>query len=123
MLDELIDKWVALKGQREKLSKQDAEIGRQIAALQADIMQTMAQIGTTKAASPAGHSVSMNKVTEPAIADWPAFYEYVAETRQFELLQKRLSAPAIRDRWDQGEAIPGVTSAEIFTISLARSRN
>ena len=56
----------------------------------------------------------------PQVADWPAFYKYVMKKKAFELLQKRLSATAIQERWDAGEKIPGV---EVFTtvgVSLTK---
>jgi hypothetical protein len=40
--------------------------------------------------------------------------------KAYELLQKRLSATAIQERWDAGEKIPGV---EVFTtvgVSLTK---
>lgn len=121
-IDELINQYVAIKTKRAELAQQDKELSQQASKLQADIMHAMSEAGTYKAATAEGHSVSMVKKTHPAITDWNEFYKYVAETGNFELLQKRLSAPAFRERWDTGTPIPGAGSTEVWELSISQSR-
>lgn len=52
--------------------------------------------------------------------DWDAFYSYVASTGQFELLQRRLSDTALRERWDAGEPVPGVVPYTILKTSVTK---
>jgi hypothetical protein len=85
-------------------------------------MHAMNEAGTFRAASDVGHTVNMAKKAHPAIVNWDDFYNYLAETRNFDLIQKRLSGPAFRDRWDQGVAIPGASSSEVWELSITQSR-
>ena len=61
------------------------------------------------------HSLRVGKVV-----DWKAFYAYVSQTGQFELLQRRLNDPALRERWDQSEAVPGVTPQTVLHVSITK---
>ena len=54
----------------------------------------------------------------PQVEDWPAFYAYVAKKKAWPMLQKRLGEAAIRERWDAGEKVPGVTSFDFKTVSV-----
>jgi len=121
-LSELINQLVEVKQQRADLALQDSDLSKQVAQLEADIMHAMSEAGTTKAASEAGHSVTMSKKTVPVITDWESFYEYVSQTKSFDLLHKRLSSTAFKDRLEQGEQIPGSSATELWGINLTKSR-
>ena len=58
----------------------------------------------------------------PTITNWDEFYEYVTKTNSFDLLHKRLSSTAFKDRWEAGEIIPGSTTAEVWGLSVTKSR-
>lgn len=121
-LSEIINKLVEVKAQRTELAKKDEDLGKQIATLERDLMHAMNEAGTMKAASDLGHSVSMSKNKHPTITDWDKFYAYVTTTNSFDLLHKRLSSTAFKDRWEAGEEIPGSSIAEIWGISITKSR-
>jgi hypothetical protein len=121
-LSELINQMVELQSQRKNLADQDSALSKQLSQLEADIMHAMSTAGTFKSASDAGHSVTMAKKLHPTITDWNEFYGYVTKTNSFDLLHKRLSSPAFRDRWEAGEIIPGSTTAEVWGISVTKSR-
>ena len=122
-LSELIDAFVELKRQRAALAADDKILSTRQAVLESDIMAAMAAAGTFRAASEHGHTCNMVKKTHPAIVNWEEFYNFVAETKSFDLLQKRLSAPAFRDRWSEGQPVPGASSAEVWDLSITTSRS
>lgn len=121
-ISELIDEIVRVKANREKLNTDAAELTKTLAVLEKDLMEAMAAAGTVKAASDAGHSCKMEKKVYPAIKDWSLFYDYVQKTNSFDLLHKRLSNTAFRDRWAAGEEIPGTSSSEIWEVAITKSR-
>jgi hypothetical protein len=121
-LSELINQLVDVKRQRTDIATQDSELSVKAAQLESDIMHAMSEAGTTKAASEAGHSVSMSKKAVPTINDWDAFYTYVQQTKSFDLLHKRLSITAFKDRLEQGEQVPGSSMTELWGINLTQSR-
>lgn len=53
----------------------------------------------------------------PRIEDFDAFTKFVAKTKSFDLLQRRLSDAAVKERWDNNKTIPGVTKFNVITVS------
>ena len=118
-IKELIDLYVQTKNEREDLSSQVKEKTEKLASLEGDIMKLMSDAGLSQAASDKA-SCTMKMTKHPAIKDWNAFYGYVAQTSQFELLHKRLSSTAFRERWEAGEAIPGTEASEVWELTVRR---
>ena len=90
-----------------------------MAVLEKDIMKTMSDAGITQAGSDKA-SCHMRETQQPAIEDWSQFYDYVAKTNQFELLHKRLSSTAFKERWDAGENIPGTKAISVWDLRIVR---
>lgn len=121
-LNELISQANELKAQRKELSERDRELSAALSAVEGQIMQLMLDIGTTRASNDAGNSVHLNQVARPTIMDWDLFYKHLQETGEFDLLQKRLSVTACRDRWDNQATIPGVQPAVDWELSYSNKR-
>jgi hypothetical protein len=121
-ISELINKIVAAKQEKAQLAVQEKELNGLISQYEGDLMQLMAEAGTYRASSDVGHTVNMVQKDVPTVTDWPAFYHYVAETQQFEFLQKRLSTPAFKERWTAGETVPGVAATQIWDLSVTTKR-
>lgn len=122
-IDEMINELVRIKQEQADLAAKNRDLAQDAARLEGDIMKAMSEAGTTKAATTAGHSVTMNKKIYPAIEDWAAFYRYVEDNHAFDLLHKRLSNPSFRDRWEAGEVIPGTSQSEVWELALRTVRN
>lgn len=56
----------------------------------------------------------------PQVEDWDAFYKYLAKTKEFDLMQRRLSAEAVELRWAQGKKVPGVKSFKVTKLSVSK---
>jgi hypothetical protein len=52
--------------------------------------------------------------------DWESTWKYIAKKKAWDLLQKRLSGPAVKARWENGEQIPGVGHIRVHTISVTK---
>ena len=118
-LADLIDAFVIEKNKRDDLQEQVKECTRRMTALEGDIMMQMSEAGISQAGSDKANCF-MRQTKQPSIVDWNAFYGYVAETKQFELLHKRLSSTAFKERWDAGESIPGTTATEVWDLRIVR---
>jgi hypothetical protein len=118
-INDLINEFVETKALKESLNEQIKELNEKLANVEAQIMEQMANVGISQAATEKA-SCTMRQVQHPAITDWPAFYEYVQKTGEFELLHKRLSSPAFRERWEAGEVIPGTTTSSVWELSVRR---
>jgi hypothetical protein len=52
--------------------------------------------------------VSIVEETLPQVEDWETFYDYLSTTKDYSLLQKRVSSAAWREIIKLGESVPGV---------------
>lgn len=55
---------------------------------------------------------------EPVVEDWDPFYKYVARTKSWDLLQRRISTTAIKARWEDKKKVPGVGTFTVVSVSL-----
>lgn len=122
-ISELINAIVDAKKIKAQLAVQEKELNAKISDYEADLMKLMSEAGTYRAASDHGHTVNMVQKDVPTVVDWNEFYKYVAETQQFEFLQKRLSTPAFKERWTAGETVPGVQATQLWDLSVTTSRS
>ena len=63
-------------------------------------------------------TVSIKQEIVPTVDDWDTLHQHIIDTKQFELLQKRMSATAYRELLQMGQAVPGVTSTELTRINF-----
>ena len=54
----------------------------------------------------------------PKVKDWDEFYKYVKKTGSFDLMQKRLTDAAIKERWENGKEVPGVEHFNVVSVSI-----
>lgn len=64
--------------------------------------------------------VSILLKAKPTVEDWDSFYAYVKKTGAFELLQRRLSETAVKERWDDDKVVPGVGKFNYVDVSLGK---
>ena len=53
----------------------------------------------------------------PAIKDWPKYYAYIKANDAWELLERRPGRLACKERWEQGEIIPGCDKFPVFKLT------
>jgi hypothetical protein len=58
------------------------------------------------------------KEVQPRVADWDKLYAYIKKNNAFELLQRRVSAAAVEERWDADKQVPGVETFTLVKVSL-----
>ena len=86
-------------------------------ALKEHIIQNLPK---SEASGVAGKVARVTVVTKviPQVKDWDVFYKFIKKTDSFDLLQRRLTDTAIRERWEDGKTIPGVESFNAVTVSI-----
>lgn len=57
---------------------------------------------------------------KPSVADWAALQQHILATGEFDLVQKRISDKAIADRWESGEAVPGIEPVNVVSLSVTK---
>ncbi len=120
-IGEVIDDLYALRARRMALSKEVDELKAQEAELRGIIITQLRDIGLDGGKGSTANAL-ITTSTQAQITNWPAFFEYIRETGGGDLVQKRVAIQAVRDRWDSGEEIPGLTAVEVVDLSLTKRR-
>lgn len=65
-------------------------------------------------------SASIIRNVVPTGIDWPKVWKYIQKTGAFDLLEKRMAKAAWRERYENGEKVPGTEPFEMITLSLTK---
>src|SRR5262245_59568569 len=116
-LDRLIDRFMLLDEERKLLQKQADNKKAEAERYYNEIILQMTNGGIQT--YPGTHAIcSMWQNVEPKAEDWPAIYKHIQETGEFELLHKRLTGSAIKERWDAGVEVPGVERYPVIKLTF-----
>jgi hypothetical protein len=64
---------------------------------------------------------SITRTVVPDVQDWDSFYAYMIKSKQLDLLERRPSRAACRERWDNDVEIPGVAQFEKIGLSVTKT--
>ena len=111
------DKLFELRNKRLTEQKKVDEIAAEETALKNHIIENQPE---SEASGVAGKLARVTVVTKqvPQVKDWDAFYKYVKKTGSFDLMQKRLTDAAIKERWEAGKEVPGVEHFNAVSVSI-----
>lgn len=115
----LIDLLYATRVQRLDAEKEIKALKTKEVGFRMRIKQ-MLDAASLEAGSGKTATTSVCYTTEPTAKDWPAIYSYIVENDAFDMLQRRLSATAVRDRWNDGIIIPGIEKFDTWDLSLVK---
>jgi hypothetical protein len=106
------DKLFELRNKRLSEQKKVDEIASEETAIE--------NLPKSEASGVAGKLARVTVVTKqvPQVKDWDAFYKYVKKTGSFDLMQKRLTDAAIKERWEAGKEVPGVEHFNAVSVSI-----
>jgi hypothetical protein len=103
----LADQLYAKREMKRKLEEQVKLINEEIAALTETAIETMDAQNTTKGEGKlASLSISSNVVAN--VLDWDQVWPWIARTKSFHMVQKRLNDASYREVLDMGKQVPGV---------------
>ena len=116
-LSENIDRLYQIRQDRYTIQRSAAKLEEEEKALKSVIQYELEVLGIQGAVGDTAKFVLVEKEI-PFITDWSALYKHIADSKQFHLLQKRLSEPAVAEMWSAGVEIPGVEKGMIRNVSL-----
>jgi hypothetical protein len=87
--------------------------------LKEKMLSKMADAGTSTFKGAKG-TLSMKEAKVPAVDDWNELYKLIHKKKAFDLLQRRVSTTAWRDRLEAGEKVPGVSSFTKFSLRITK---
>ena len=111
------DKLFELRNKRLAEQKKVDEIAAEETALKNHVIENLPK---SEASGVAGKLARVTVVTKqvPQVKDWDVFYKYVKKTGSFDLMQKRLTDAAIKERWEAGKEVPGVEHFNAVSVSI-----
>lgn len=111
------DKYYELKQRRLEMQKEVDKVGAEESAYREHLINNVPK---SKATGIAGKVARVTVYNEdvPTVKNWDKFYDYVIKNKAFDLLQRRLNAAAVEERWEAKKKIPGVEPFAVTKISL-----
>lgn len=73
-------------------------------------------LGGTKAIITLQHKV------KPDVVNWDLLYEFILEKKDFSFLHKRVTEEAVRERWADGQVVPGVVTVDLYDFSFSKPK-
>jgi hypothetical protein len=114
-----VDKAYKLREKRHAIAQQVTEVEHEEHALKEHIINSFSK-DSIEGAKGTIATASLQRKTVATVKDWDKFYEYIKKTKSFDLLQKRVSDGAYRERLEAGKAIPGVEPFQVLSLSLTK---
>jgi len=115
----MIDELSALETERLSLDRKSKALKDAENDFKARIMKEMNYLGITVIAGNGGRRASVQVSIEPVVHDWGQVLQYIKETEAMELLHRRLTVSAVKERWESGVNIPGVDRYEEHKLTLS----
>jgi len=119
-LGEIIDRLYATRQARLELMKQADECKATETQLKEEILDILSSIGLEKASGKTA-TVGIRRNEIPLVTEWEEIHQFIKTTDRFDLLQKRLSAPAWRELYQGGILVPGTVMGIDTELSLTKS--
>jgi hypothetical protein len=117
---EAVAKMVDIRNERRTIAKRDKELTEAWRLLEFDLIARLDEQGMEKASTGVG-TATITETILPQVVDWDEFYEYMVETDQLHLLQKRPAAAAFRELLESGEQPKGVEPYTQRSIGLRKA--
>lgn len=113
------DRLLSLRGEKAVLARKIDALEDERKAIEAHLIDTL-PMSDAEGVTGRQAKVVIQTKSVGAVKDWTKLYAYISRHKAFELLQKRLSDRAVKDRWDDGKSIPGVEPFNIKKVSVTK---
>jgi hypothetical protein len=112
-----IDLAYSMRAARLELEGKTEEMRKEETALKDHILLAFSK-SELEGSKGAVASASITRLTVPKVVDWELFYSFIAKHEAFELLERRPSRSAYKERLEAGVKVPGVEPMEVINLSL-----
>lgn len=109
-----------LKAEKAELTKKMNKLDENYRAVKEYVIQTLPK-SAAKGVSGKNFRATIKTKEVPSPKDWDKIYKHITRTKSFDLLQRRLSSTAVKDRWEDGKKIPGIESFTITDVSVTKA--
>ena len=116
-MDELLTDLTEVRMNLKNLQEKERGFKSRKMELEAKIVSSLKQQGIDRVGND-GCTVSIKEEIVPTVQDWDEVNKYLIQTKQFELIQKRMSATAFRELLQMGMNVPGVKATELTRVNF-----
>jgi hypothetical protein len=118
-IEALVDEYLEARNQRLTLARAVDNLEKQEAALKKLIEKELQGIGGDYKGD--RFRVTVTEEIKPTAEDWGLVHHYIIANNAFDLLQKRLTESAVKARWEDGIAIPGIAKFPVTKLSITKA--
>lgn len=108
-----------LRAKKSEAKKKVDEIEAQEKAVKDFLIENLPKSSQTGAVGKLAKAQVVTK-QEPQVEDWDALYAHISKTKSWDLLQRRLSTGAIKERWENKKQVPGVGVFPVVSVSVTK---
>tara|TARA_Y100001951_G_C11242961_1_gene241641 strand:+ start:486 stop:866 length:381 start_codon:yes stop_codon:yes gene_type:complete len=116
-MDELLTDLTEVRMNLKNLQEKERGFKSRKMELEAKIVSSLRQQGIDRVGNDSC-TLSIKEEIVPTVQDWDEVYKYLIQTKQFELIQKRMSATAFRELLQMGLNVPGVKATELTRVNF-----
>ena len=116
---QLIEARAQTKDSMDALNRELKELRQQQDELDVLLLKKMDAEGLSRTANEKA-SVSINEDTVPEVTDWDQLYQYVTETQDFSLIQRRVSSTAYKELLKLGDGVPGLQPRTVRRVNFRK---
>jgi hypothetical protein len=120
-LPDLINNYISIRAQRLALDKEAASLKETEDELHKTIVEKFRAGGITAQGAGMG-LLKMSEIVEPIAEDWIQVWGYIKEHDAWELVHKRITVTAVRERWENGIIIPGIGRMTKYKLSVSGTK-
>ena len=128
-LDSLVETYLAIRNERDKLSREhdakDKELSNDLAQIEQVLLNSCNEVGADSIRTGAGTVIKSTKENF-VCGDWDNFKQYVMQHDAIELLQQRIHQTNFKEflsgREDEGLP-PGISSMREFRVTVRKPSN
>ena len=126
-IDQVIEGYLALRGQKEALAKkQKEEMAPLLDKMEKVENWLQAQLqsqGLTSIAAKGVGTAFLETRTDAGVADWDAAFEWIKATGQWAFLERRVSKSVVKDYMDaHGEVPPGIAVSSEVVLRVRKAQ-
>lgn len=118
-LGECVDRAYKLRAQRLELERKADTIKSEESALKDHVLESFNKADIEGARGKVA-TASITTKTVAQVEDWDKFYAYIHKNKAYEMLQRRVSDTAFRERLEAKKTVPGVKPFNVLGLSLTK---
>lgn len=113
----VVDLLHSTRQMRLEMDRQVRQLKARETAMRERLINELPKSNATGIAGKLARATIVTKV-EPTVEDWDAFWKWLVRNKAYDCVQRRISAPAIRARWENKKQVGGVGTINVVTVSL-----